>query len=178
MELDLDPSAIVRAEVVHLIPITLGQPSRSPFLRAVLGNRKTWLETPSGDDCVLVLPPRAKSTAWQWWCDDSALNVGVDAWRNATMQYNTRKAVSGNQLFQVANQIATIEPAESFFGAPCACGFLFLYGLLTNTIKSKVRGNDDRVTVAQILWHFYDGAHDRGLWTSIISLMLANPVRP
>lgn len=126
---------------------------------------------------MLVLPPRKRSSAWQWWCDDSALNVGVDAWRQASMNYNELKAASGNQLFGLAQQVANADPRESFFGATLGCGFLLLYGLLTNTIKSKVRGNDDRVTMATMFWHEYDGAHDRGLWTSIISLLLANPVR-
>mmetsp|Transcript_7246 Transcript_7246/g.21392 ORF Transcript_7246/g.21392 Transcript_7246/m.21392 type:complete len:5155 (-) Transcript_7246:1654-17118(-) len=174
IKLDLDAASVPRAEVVHLIPIAHSA-HRTPFQRAVLNNRQTWLLTPRGQECILELPPRATSSAWQWWCNDSSLTAGVDAWASVQMQYNTQKNISGPQLLGTASGMASMNPREDYMGTQARSGFLFIYGLLTNSIKCKVRGNDDRVTVARLMWHFYQEAHAPSLWSSIISLILANP---
>lgn len=173
--LDVDSSSITRAEVVHLTRIALSS-NRTKVLRAVLDNRRVWLNTAPGTTCVLELPQRTASTGWQWWHDKRILATRAGDWASVQMKYNKHTTLSGSQLLMTMASVSGQQPPESMLGARDGRGFVFLYGLLVNSVRAKVRGHDDRVTTARLMWHYFEGAHTRGnIWSSVISIVLANP---
>ena len=172
--LQLASASVSVEEVKRLIPKAM-QKQRSAFQRCSLRNRKRWLATEVEADCVMELPDRAKTSNWQWWTDDTITTADASHWLSAEFKYGCPRGLSGLQLLQSVNGVVCAQHPESMTGAVCRMGFLFLYEMLSGSCRIKVGANDDSLTIARLLWHYYGDAHDKTLWSSIISLIVANP---
>ena len=163
-------------ELKRLIPPALSG-NRSQFLRDTVQNRLTWLGARSeGTTVTLKVPALAKTSRWQWWHDKSALRMTAREWYEAKVSFKQLRAASGVQLFQHVMQVMSCNPQESMLGATVGFGFVGLYEMLTGTTKIKVGANDDRRTIAKLLWHYFgDGHTPNTVWSSIISMMVHCP---
>jgi len=172
--LQVSSAAVSAEEVKRLIPKAL-QKHRSQFQRCSLRNRKRWLATPVGVGCLMEVPERAKTSNWQWWSAPTCFSANEGHWIPANFMYGTPRGFSGTQLLDEINSLIAADPPESMSGASRRLGFLFLYEVLSGSVRIKVGENDDSMTIARLMWHYYADAHQNNLWSSIISIILANP---
>ncbi len=179
-DLGVEVGSVCNEEVKRLLAKALDM-KRHAFLRCSLRNRSKWLgvDPNAGQSVLMELPRRAKISNWQWWSSDAVFSVDAKApapaWASATMNYATPKSMSGTQLFKSIMQIMVSKPPENMSGSTLGLGWLFLYQVLTGSIKLKVGGNDDSVTMARLLWHYYGDAHQRSLWSSVLSILTLHP---
>jgi thiol-disulfide isomerase/thioredoxin len=170
--LQISSGMVSEEEIKRLIPKALSK-QRSIYQRLMLKNRKRWLATPVGESCVIEEPDRRETSNWQWWTDDTVARADESHWIQAEFKSGNPRSLTGTQLLDNINQI--ISQKELMNGFKCQLGFLFLYNVLTGSVKIRVGSNDDSWTIARLLWHYYGDGQGSSLWSSIISIFLANP---
>ena len=174
MELGPETPTVTLEELKRLIPTVLSS-ERGPFIRISLANRLRWLQASAGEAVVMELPKRVATDKWQWWQDRSALSARSSQWRDVQMNFKQVKALSGVKVFQTVMGVMVAKPEESMMGATLGLGFISLYEILTGTSRVKVGANADNATMATLMWHYYGDAHQKGLWQSVVSLLVHNP---
>ncbi|MBK8406331.1 MAG: hypothetical protein IPL25_20410 [Saprospiraceae bacterium] len=127
--------------------------NRKNYVNAYLGNEPT---------CVQDTPSRGTNAGhWLRTCDYSCLQAQPKDWQQLTVNYAAPQQLALNCVDMFWKGAETLDGQTAF------CGFIFLYNLLTGTIKCKIAMQDDSQTVAAFV--------GRSGVSSVLSILFHNP---